>query len=1074
MSEATPSSTSKPRRWLRLVVWAAAVGVVLLIIGYFVISSGAFFRAVILPKVSNSLGAEVTAAEASVRPLSQVVLGGLKVQVPGRQPVLTAQQVRLRYRLRDILAGRIHIDELTVQGPVVQVLYEPDGTSNADPWLRASPAPAAPRPAPKPSAPAPTRVPPAQPAPPVQVDLKQLALRDATVRVVTRTKEGGRDAKEFTHLQLTVDNVKNGQSGKLNLASDLTWETVPPPGTNGSLQAKLTGGFDFTLATDLQPQALRGNARLTVAQASGALAEAAGLAASLECELTPTEVKTVALQFLKGQTNLGVVRLSGPLDLAKQEGRLQLAVEKIDRNLLNLAASSIGLDFGQTLLAGRTDLQIAQAGNALSLTGQVSLAQFTLARPGSPTGPAVDFDLRYALAVDRPRQTARLEAFNLTGIQKQQRILEAALTGPMTLAWGKSNLAEAVSPAALRATVTNLNLADWKALLGDVSGRLEAQLQLDSRRAGQELGFALQAQLSDLAATLASNRVTDLGLHLDARGNLTNFEVAAVPELALEVKRRAEPALHLGGAGQFDLAHTNADLRLTLQGALVPLLALMPLPGLTASNGAVSGQTTVALRPDSQALDGRLTVKSLNGSYLDYPVKDFNADVEFDVAQAGPKLELRQGRLTLPATPRAANRLQLAGQLDTRQASAITGALQLQADSLDLTPYYDMITTNPPPAPTAAAGPKPAQPPPSAPPPPAPAPTETTVLPFKDLTLRAAVSRCWLRELEMTNLTATLTLNSNHLSIRPVQLVLNGTPAQAAVEVDLSVPGYQYAVEFQARDVPVAPLVNSFQPGYKDAVRGTATVQLQLQGINFAESGLQKNLAGQLDLRTTNLNLALEKAHIPVLDTVIGTVRELPELLTKLPGGLGGVVGAALAARPEFVAWTNTLAQSPINALVAQATAGAGKVQLQRASVQSPAFVAELAGTLTLAPRLTNSALDMPVQLALHRSLAEKIKLLPAGTPPDAQFVTLRPFLKVGGTLGQTRREIDTKALLAMVAESAAGLPALKGTPAGDLLRKLTGTGGGPAPASPPGSTNLPATNQPPRSPLDLLPRFRR
>lgn len=1082
MSETSQNSTPKPRRTLRLLVGGAAVLVILLIGAYFVVSSGAFFKAVVLPKVSRSLGAEVTATEASIRPLSQVVLSGLKVQVPGREPVLTAPQVRLRYNLREILRGHIQVDELTIQGPSLQVLYEPDGTSNADPFLRPTTAPPGPAPAAPPQPVAqPQPAAPAQPAAPLQVDLKQLALRDATLRLVTRTKEGGRDTKELTRLQLTVENVKNGQSGKLSLASDLTWETVPPPGTNASLQAKLAGAFDFTLAPDLQPQAAKGNTRLTVAQASGGLAQAAGLVASLDCELTPSEVKTLTLQFLKGQTNLGLIQISGPFDLAKQEGRLQLGVDKVDRNLLNLAAGAGQWDFGQTLLTARTDLHIANAGQTLSLTGQVNLAQFSVTQPGSTT-PPMDLDLRYALAVDQPRQTARLAAFNLAGTQNQQRVLEALLTGPMTLAWGKSNVAEAVSDAGLRATVTRLNLADWKALLGDLSGRLDGQLQLDSRRAGQELGFAVEAQLADLALTWASNRITDLWMHLTSRGVLTNLQVAAVPQLALEVKRRAEPALQLAGAGQFDLARTNADLRLTLQAALVHLVTLMPLPGLTPSSGTVTGQTAVAWRPDSQAFNGRLTVKSLNGSYLDYPVKDLDADVDFEVVQAGPKLELRQGQVALPATRRAANRLQLNGRLDTSQPDAVTGSLHLQAETFDLDPIYDMITTNPP-VPTVAAS-APSQPPPStstpgAPPPSAPAPAELTVLPVKDLTLRAAVTRCWLREVEMTNLTATLTFNSNHVSIRPVHLALNGSPAQAAVEVDLSVPEYQYALEFQARNVPVAPLVNSFQPDYKGAVSGTATVALQLQGINFAEAGLQKNLAGQFDLQTTNLNLALDKVRIPGLDVVIGTVRELPELLSKLPGGLGGVVGAALGARPEFVAWTNALAQSPVQAIVAQANAGAGKVQLQRASVQSPAFVADLTGTMTLAPRLTNSTLDMPVQLALHRSLAEKIKLVPAGTPADAQFVALRPFLKVGGALGQTRRELDTKALLTMVAQSAAGIPALKDTPAGDLLRKLTDAAGGLAPPSPttptnvPG-TNVPATNKPPINPLDLLPRFRK
>ena len=84
----------------------------LLVVVYFVATSGAFFKGVILPRVSKAMNAEVTVSDASISPFSQVVLHNLKVQTTGAEPLVTAAEVRLRYSLMDIIGGNIHVDEV--------------------------------------------------------------------------------------------------------------------------------------------------------------------------------------------------------------------------------------------------------------------------------------------------------------------------------------------------------------------------------------------------------------------------------------------------------------------------------------------------------------------------------------------------------------------------------------------------------------------------------------------------------------------------------------------------------------------------------------------------------------------------------------------------------------------------------------------------------------------------------------------------------------------------------------------------------------------------------------------------
>src|SRR3954467_13699630 len=105
------ASAPNRRGWLRKLGWVFLILILLLVVVYFVATSSAFFKGVILPKVSKSLNAEVTVADASISPFSKVVLHQLKVQTTGAEPLLTAAEVRLNYHLGDILRGNYHVEE---------------------------------------------------------------------------------------------------------------------------------------------------------------------------------------------------------------------------------------------------------------------------------------------------------------------------------------------------------------------------------------------------------------------------------------------------------------------------------------------------------------------------------------------------------------------------------------------------------------------------------------------------------------------------------------------------------------------------------------------------------------------------------------------------------------------------------------------------------------------------------------------------------------------------------------------------------------------------------------------------
>src|ERR1019366_2618989 len=206
MTDTIVSNTPAPKKrhgWLRAIAWAFGILVALLVVMYFVATSGAFFKGVILPRVGKAMNAQVTVSDASISPFSQVVLKDLKVQTTGAEPLVTATEVRLRYSLMDIIRGNIHVDEVTLSSPTVTLVENADGTSNLDPILKAQQA--------KPGEQKPEQ--PAKPpgAKPMQLDLKKFALTDATIRQVKNHANGTRDLVELSHVNVTLDDLKNGQ-----------------------------------------------------------------------------------------------------------------------------------------------------------------------------------------------------------------------------------------------------------------------------------------------------------------------------------------------------------------------------------------------------------------------------------------------------------------------------------------------------------------------------------------------------------------------------------------------------------------------------------------------------------------------------------------------------------------------------------------------------------------------------------------------------------------------------------------------------------------------------------------------
>jgi hypothetical protein len=305
--------------------------------------------------------------------------------------------------------------------------------------------------------------------------------------------------------------------------------------------------------------------------------------------------------------------------------------------------------------------------------------------------------------------------------------------------------------------------------------------------------------------------------------------------------------------------------------------------------------------------------------------------------------------------------------------------------------------------------------------------------------------------------------------LNPFKLTLNGAPVSSTIDADMGVPGYKYAFTFNAQAIPLAPLVNSFQPDRKGQLAGTLTAQAQINGQGITGASLQKNLAGQFDVGSTNLNLAVVNIRNPMLRTLINVVALVPDLIKNPTAGLGSLLQEVAGKSTGGLA--DDLSKSPVDVITARGSAGQGKLALQQAVVQSSAFRAEATGTVTLAPVLTNSAIEIPVAVYLSQPIAQRLNLVPANTPTNAPYAKLPDFLTMKGTVGKPDPAINKLALASLALKGIGGaIPS--GSKAGNIVQGLEGLLGGNK-TSPP-STNAapsqPATNQSPVG--DLLNRF--
>ena len=645
-----PAPQKKRRRWLRILGWLV-VFLLLLSVGiYFIATSPAFIKGVVLPRLSDALHANVTAGEISFSPFTQIALRDFKVQAKGQAPVVIVPELNVRYHLWDILDGNLHVDEITLVSPTLELVENPDGSSNLDPLLKALTAKSSEAKTPEP----------AKPSKPPQVDLGKFTLSNASIVQIKNYADGHQDRVELTNVNVTLTGVKNGQTAELQLNAVLGVEQNPPAGTGGFMEAGFKGDLKFALASDLKPTTINGNTRLDVTKAGGVFDGFSAFSAALDCDVTPTEIKRASLHFQRDGESLGELDAAGPLDLETLQGRLQVKLLGIDKRLLNLAGAASGIDFGPTTINSTNEIALSQSGSIITATGCFNANKFQITRAGQTT-PIIDLTANYDVMVDKTAGTALVRKLTLTGTQNGNPLLEANLTRPMNVTWGTG--ANEVGESTFNLAVTNLNLADWKPFLGGnvPGGNVNLQAQLLSQQNGRHLMFDVNSQIADFAANVGGDQTVPLTINLLAQGEAVDFKQFNLGEYRLQVSRQNQSLLAVNGSGTYDLTNSSADLQVALQATLAGLIGVFPQPGASVGSGSIELNGRVTQKQNAQTVTGHVMLANFTGRMGKNSFQDFGSSMDIDLNRTPEQILIKRLNGTLTQSGKAGGNFDISG-----------------------------------------------------------------------------------------------------------------------------------------------------------------------------------------------------------------------------------------------------------------------------------------------------------------------------------------------------------------------------------------------------------------------------
>jgi len=658
-------SENPKKRAGRVLLVVAGCFILLIVVAYFGLTSGSFIKGVVIPRAEKSLNAQIKVDDVSLSPFSSVELSNFSLVPQGKDPLVSATKVRARYSLFAILKGNIKVEEVLLESPRITLVEYADGSSNLDPLLKKDPT---------------TAKKPSEPGKPPVFDIKNVQLKNGTVQRIKKHAAGPDDVTELTGVNVSLNQLVTGQPSSLDITSNLKMVQSHTNELAGQISGKLT----FQLTPDFKPQQAGGSISLSVNKATGSFVDASGLKADLTTDVTSKEIKAVRLVFSKGATALGEMRVSGPFNQETMEATLDLAVSGIDRNMLQLAGGKSGLDFGSTRLNSTNRIEISSGAKLINVNGGLLIDKFSVSKE-TLTTPETMVAFGYQVVVDQVQKFARIEKFQLQAGDRTAPFLLGKISQPMSISLGQGT--GSMPDSSLQVTLTNFNLAAWRAFLGTniQTGTINAELRLASLENGQKLRFDLFGSGRNLSAVFGSNQIHQAQFKATVQGEAEKFENLNLSMVNLSVGNERD-LVTLATSGKINIKSQAMDIKVSSLVSLKQLPALISMPGVQFSNGEIVLEASVRQVANPSSTNNTMTVsgtaelRNLTGVLNSNRLDQFTCLTAFDISKDADKAQIKSLTAELSQAGRPGGKISATGE---HQISSGTSRFNLTLDGVN-------------------------------------------------------------------------------------------------------------------------------------------------------------------------------------------------------------------------------------------------------------------------------------------------------------------------------------------------------------------------------------------------------
>lgn len=1074
-----------------------------------------FLRAVVLPRVSAALHAKVTAKDLDLSPFSQLTARGLNVTTIGTDPLVTVDELRIRYNLFAILSGSFEVSEVSVLAPVIRIVTLADGTRNLDPLLAGTTHTPEPADQPKESSP---------------LWLRNISIQKGSIELLTHKSDGSQERLALNGLTVSLQELKTGKPSNLNISSDLQWKNA-----DSLIVGNLKSTLEISLDSALFPDSIVGTTRLDIARAEGAYADLASLSGSVQTDWTPKEIRSLKVQIEKGGTRSANLQINGPFDIETTVGRLNLSIDVIDRQILKLAGAYAGLDFANGTLSATNRIELSNGGNVIALNGNLLGNQIAL-NGTAAAAPSINLDTTYALRVDLKNETALVQTLDLKALENTTPMLRLMLEQPMSLSWGAKS--DSVPDATLQLSLDGFKLDSWSALLGTnlPSGTVSLKGTLKSEQNGKRLSTELAGRIDNLNLEIGTDKIEQAQVTIQCSGTFDDLSAVRVSAYQIEMTKKGKSLASSVGSLRYSLPGGELNLTNNTKVSLPEFLSVLNIPELNLASGLVTASSSYSQIGSEQKAVGTLQLANLTGSYSGKPLENLGTAIEFDLEMTPERARIQKLNISLRNGDAASGSLAATGEYQftdsaTRLAFEMNGINQsvlapflnelvapakllsvslhgkgtatynpkgksevqaiIGVDNFEITRSSDL----------------------------SPAPRMSSQLQVDGSLEKETLDvRRFALKLSPTERASNELVIQGRLDLNPTNSRSNQISVRSEA-LDLT-PFYELFAESQAPKIPSetvltpertqqpAPPPSAPMPFHQLAadvqfkrlfLKEIAITDLILNAgitngqVTLAHAGLTLNGAPITAKAILNLGLPefqyeidFDANRVPIEPIANSFTTNAPgqfkgELIAKARMKGAGLDGGSLQKSLDgqvSLSATNLnlqlvgpktkrilepialvlripeLTQTPLNWFSVSAAMGGGEIKVQRLAALSHAFYAEGQGNIRIARILTNSPISIPIDIALRRSLAAKSKLLPPNTPEDVAYVPLPQFAKLTGTLGEPDTDINKFVVSGLVLRSAVNIPQV-GENTGNLLQGIGNLLSGQAPQGT--LTNLPA-----------------